>query len=245
MWFTKGKDKAPIIWTLNSLSEKIMANVPPSDQDPQGPDALDEETYNEVALRDLRGDPEINRIILNVQAQSRLFSNQSSAVSEDAKVYESQVPADVLFDVQADLETLDDDGAGGIDLHKGIGVDDDSESEDDAAQKMPHVGSRSSLKDAQAQILEGMKKRRAETYGGADDEATPMGIPAEIAQRCYPHQRHHYGVPEAILVRLPLGRSGPGAGASLPRRSAGQEPGAHPGTRAGGRGYQAVGHGGG
>ena len=185
MWFTKGKDKAPIIWTLNSLSEKIMANVPPSDQDPEGPQALDESTYDELALRDLRGDPETSRIILNVQAQSRLFSNQSSSVSADAKVYASQVPADVLFDVQADLETLDDDGAGGIELHKGLGVDDDSDSEDDAARKMAHVGSRAALKGAQAQILDGMKKRRAETYGGDDDEATPMGIPGEIAQRCY------------------------------------------------------------
>ncbi|KAH8897859.1 hypothetical protein GQ53DRAFT_818115 [Thozetella sp. PMI_491] len=185
MHFTKGRDKAPIIWTLNSLSEKIMANVAPSDLDPEGVTALDETTLKEVSLRDLQGDAEAKRIVLNVQEQSRLFSNQASSVSDDAKVYEKQVPADVIFDVQADLETLDDDGAGGIDLHKGTGIDDDSDSEDDAAQKRPHVGSRAALKAAQAQILEGMKKKRAETYGGTDDEASPMGIPAEIAQRCY------------------------------------------------------------
>ena len=69
--------KAPIIRTLNSLSEKIMANVAPSDIDPSNPIGMDEATFNELALRDLQGDPEENRIISEHQGtKSILFERQ-------------------------------------------------------------------------------------------------------------------------------------------------------------------------
>jgi transcription initiation factor TFIIH subunit 1 len=178
----------PIIKTLNSLSEKIMANVAPADLDPSAPDGLvdDTRTFDALTLRDLRGDTEASRIMLNVKEQSEFFSNQNGQ-SEEAKVYEQQVPSEVLFEVQADLETLDDDGSGGLDLRKGIGVDDDSDS-DAETKKTPHVGSRAARKQAQNQILDGMRKKRSETHGvfslGADEDASPMSIPPEIAQRC-------------------------------------------------------------
>ncbi|KAK4239256.1 hypothetical protein C8A03DRAFT_14321 [Achaetomium macrosporum] len=177
----------PIIKTLNSLSQKILANVNPTDLDPAAPDRLadDARTLDELALRDLRGDPEAARIILNVKEQNRFFSNQD-ATSEEAKVYEQQVPSEVLFEVQADLETLDDDGSGGLDLRKGIGVDDDSDS-DGETKKAPHVGSRAARKEAQHQILDGMRKKRSEILAGngsEDADSSPMGIPPDIAQRC-------------------------------------------------------------
>lgn len=180
----------PIIQTLNSLSEKIMANVAPSDLDPSAPEGLvdDSRAFQELTLRDLRGDPEASRIILNVKEQNKFFSNQDGQ-SEEAKVYEKQVPSEVLFEVQADIETLDDDGSGGIDIRKSIGVDDESDSDADT-KKAPHVGSRASRKQAQEQILDGMRKKRAETYGGfgaggGEDGTSPMSIPPDIAQRCF------------------------------------------------------------
>ncbi|KAK4120781.1 hypothetical protein N657DRAFT_578908 [Parathielavia appendiculata] len=179
----------PIIKTLNSLSEKIMANVAPTDLDPSAPDGLVDDTriFDELTLRDLRGDAEASRIMLNVKEQSQFFSNQNGQ-SEEAKIYEKQVPSEVLFEVQADLETLDDDGSGGIDLRKGIGVDDDSDS-DGESEKNPHVGSRGARKQAQNQILGGMLKKRSETHGvfslgAADEDTSPMSIPPDIAQRC-------------------------------------------------------------
>jgi transcription initiation factor TFIIH subunit 1 len=178
----------PIIKTLNSLSEKIMANVAPADLDSSAPDGLvdDTRTFDALTLRDLRGDTEASRIMLNVKEQSEFFSNQNGQ-SEEAKIYEQQVPSEVLFEVQADLETLDDDGSGGLDLRKGIGVDDDSDS-DAETKKTPHVGSRAARKQAQNQILDGMRKKRSETHGvfslGADEDTSPMSIPPEIAQRC-------------------------------------------------------------
>ncbi|KAH6847953.1 hypothetical protein B0I37DRAFT_154693 [Chaetomium sp. MPI-CAGE-AT-0009] len=178
----------PIIKTLNSLSEKIMANVAPSDADPSGPDGLDDDTrtFGELTLRDLRGDAKASRIMLNVKEQNKFFSNPDTQ-SEEAKIYEAQVPSEVLFEVHADIETLDDDGSGGIDIRRGIGVDDDSDSETDT-KKPSHVGARSARKQAQSQILDGMRKKRSETHGifsaGGDEDASPMGIPPEIAQRC-------------------------------------------------------------
>jgi transcription initiation factor TFIIH subunit 1 len=68
-------DKVPIIRTLNSLSEKLMAQVAPSDVDPSQPIGMDEATYENLRLRDLAGDPEQNRIILNVRDQSRFFTD--------------------------------------------------------------------------------------------------------------------------------------------------------------------------
>ncbi|KAL2264411.1 hypothetical protein VTK26DRAFT_3298 [Humicola hyalothermophila] len=185
--------KIPIIETLNSLSEKIMANVAPSDLDPSAPNGLGDNSraFQELTLRDLRGDTEVSRIVLNVKEQNKFFSNEEGQ-SEEAKVYEKQVPSEVLFEVQADLETLDDDGSGGIDIRKSIGVDDDSDSDGDGdgdggVKRPPHVGSRAARKQAQDQILDGMRKKRAETYGGlgGDDDTSPMSIPPEIAQRCF------------------------------------------------------------
>lgn len=177
------RSNIPIVRTLNSLSEKIMENVAPSD--PGATVAtVDEETYDELALRDLRGDAQENRIILNVKEQSRFFSNQKSAPSADAQLYEKQVPSEVLFDVQSDLDTLQEDGAGGIDLHAGIGVDEESDSDEETVKK-PYVGVRASWMAVQKQVLEGVAQRRAETYGNTSDEGTPMDIPADIAQRAF------------------------------------------------------------
>lgn len=212
----------PIIRTLNSLSEKIMANVAPSDLDPSEPDGRpgDSRALDELTLRDLRGDTEVSRIVLNVKEQNKFFANQE-AQSDEAHVYERQVPSEVLFEVQADLETLDDDGSGGIDLRRSIGVDDESDDDEDEDEeeeeeddkggvdgetikkkkkkKPTHVGSRAARKQAQEQILDGMRKKRAELYGtfttsnanstnnpDSDDASlSPMGIPPEIAQRCF------------------------------------------------------------
>ncbi|KAK1761304.1 hypothetical protein QBC47DRAFT_369645 [Echria macrotheca] len=190
----------PIIKTLNSLSDKILVNMARSDHE-MAPAAaaagadLDNTTLDELTLHDLRGEAEADGIQLSVKEPGKYFSNQVSSgkPTEEALAYEKQVPTDVIFDVQADLETFDDDGAGGIDLHRGIGVDDDSDSDvGGAGTGIPHahVGSRAARSAAQTQIFEGIAQNRAVTGGaGGDDEAaameSPMGIPPDIAQRCY------------------------------------------------------------
>lgn len=189
------RKNVPIINTLNSLSEKILNGVVPSDQHisaaSTSAEAIEEGIARSLALRDLQRDPEVERVKLNAKEQSEFFSNQATAQSSDeARLYENQIPDDVLFEVHADFETLDDDGSGGIDLHKGIGIDDDSDS-DAETPKVPHVGSRAALKTTHDRILDCMSKKRATVYtaNGNDDDAaitkSPMSIPQDITQRCY------------------------------------------------------------
>jgi transcription initiation factor TFIIH subunit 1 len=176
--------KAPIIRTLNSLSEKIMANVAPSDIDPSNPIGMDEATFNELALRDLQGDPEENRIILNVKEQSRFFSSEKSKVSSEAELYAKKRPADVLFELTTDLDpsVMDSDAAGGLDLRNAIGVVNDSDSEDEDEEKTLHVGSKASLIDAQKQVFDGITQRRSD-IDGSDTKSNLSGLSQSLFDR--------------------------------------------------------------
>lgn len=186
----------PIVRTLNSMSEKIMANVAPTDHDPTAAAGMDEETYRELHLRDLQGDKEAARIILNIREQNKFFSTQNrDGKSADAKIFEAQDPSDVMAQLRADFSTLHDDSADGLDLHKTIGVDDESDSDADeevaktngttTTGNKDHVGSRRSRQKAQDQILDGMRQKRGEFSDVDSDAATPMEIDVDLTQRCY------------------------------------------------------------
>ncbi|KAG9250234.1 uncharacterized protein F5Z01DRAFT_666964 [Emericellopsis atlantica] len=171
-----------IVKTVNSVSERIMANVAPSDPN----DEVANEAYTQLGLRDLRGPEEEHRIMLNVKEQNKLFAKRDAAPSSNAQVFAKQNPDDVLFDIQADLATLVEDGVGGLDLAAGIGFNDDSESdeEDNSPAKRNHVGSRSILRVAEKEILHGISQQRAQQYGHASDDTTPMGLSRAMADRC-------------------------------------------------------------
>ncbi len=178
----RGRADVPIIQTLNSISEKLLANITPADSTSTDPTGVNYDTYKEVALRDLRGDVEEQRIMLNIKEQSKFF-NQNATSSGSNETYAKQKPVQVLKDVQGDLATLGGDGARGIDLHASIGIDDNSDSEDEAVHP-PHVGSRASRKDAQKQILDSMLQRRAQLFGHSSDETSPMGLPSDLTAKC-------------------------------------------------------------
>ncbi|KAI1803797.1 hypothetical protein F4811DRAFT_522920 [Daldinia bambusicola] len=179
----RGRKDVPIIQTLNSISEKLLTSVVPFEDDPAQQAEAEDDSYRELALRDLRGDVEESRIILNIKEQSRFFSNETGTISETTAVYAKQNPSEVLKGVQGDLRSLNTYSAGGVDLHASLGIDDDSDSEDEGG-KIPHVGSRASRKSAQKQILESMGQRRSQLFGQDSDEASPMGLPADIAHAC-------------------------------------------------------------
>jgi len=176
--------KVPIVRTLNSLSEKIMAHVAPSDIDPADPIGMDEETFNSLALRDLQGDAEENRIMLNIKQQTQFFSNEKSSISEEAALYAKQNPSEVLSELRTELDptAMDTDTAGGLDLRVAIGVLEDSDSEEDDEEKVPHVGSKASLSDAQKQILEGIKAKRTE-IDGSSTESSLSGLSQKLYER--------------------------------------------------------------
>lgn len=178
----RGRTDVPIVQTLNSISEKLLANITPVDGASTDPTGVKYDTYKEVSLRDLQGHTEEQRIILNIKEQSRFF-NQNATASESNETYAKQKPVQVLKDVQGDLATLRSDSVEGIDLHASIGIDDNSDSEDEA-EHTPHVGSRTSRKDAQKQILDSMLQRRAQLFGHSSDTMSPMGLPGDLTAKC-------------------------------------------------------------
>ncbi|GLA78539.1 RNA polymerase II transcription factor B subunit 1 [Aspergillus tubingensis] len=158
-------EKVPIIRTLNSLSEKIMANVAPADGEADGKTGEDG-TYNELQLRDLRGDEEQQRILLNVKDQSRFFSSHSKSVEDEQnKLFAQQDPNQILGKLREDLEqNLPEGGAAPLGR-----LVEPQEDEDEDQQKFEDViGSRVNLKRASNQILEAIRDRRSQTEGSGN-----------------------------------------------------------------------------
>lgn len=176
------RKNVPIIQVLNATSEKLLSNVAPADSNPDEAPSTDEATLRELTLRDLGHRDEENRIMLNIKEQSQFFLDQHTNSATPETFYEKQNLSEVLATINSDLETLRDNKAGGIDLHAGIGVDDESDSDEDVSKK-PHVGSRAARKAAEKQILHGLAQSRAELYGYGSDEVNPMGISQELAEK--------------------------------------------------------------
>lgn len=128
-------NKVPILRTLNMRSEKLLSHVTPNDIDPSLPIGVDEDTFNSLALRDLQGDAEQNQRILNIKDQSSFF-NKNSGISEDAVKFVKQDSEKVLSSLRSALSRF----AGDSSLKTAIGVDPDSDSDDEeSAQKEEHV----------------------------------------------------------------------------------------------------------
>ncbi|PKS12241.1 hypothetical protein jhhlp_001541 [Lomentospora prolificans] len=175
----------PILKTLNSISAKIMANVAPADADPHAPKGVDEKTFNELVLRDLRDDKEANRIPLKINEEQAFFSNAGEISSSNAELFAKQNPDEVLKLFKTNVEKLNRDSPNGIDLHALTGIEEDSDSEmEDDAPRPPRVGSRATRGAAQADILEGIRRHRTEEYGGDWAEDSPMGLPPALAHQC-------------------------------------------------------------
>lgn len=169
---TETEGRVPLYKTLNALSEKLLAQVAPHDVDPSLPVGLDEETFNSLALRDLQGDAEENRIILNIKDQGRFFdSDKESGVSANALLYAKQDPASVLQSVKTDFSKL----ASSTNLQTAIGVDDDSDSDDDEtpAAIKGHVGSKASRSAATAQIIAAIAERRVRSDDFSSTSSSP------------------------------------------------------------------------
>lgn len=175
----------PILKTLNSISAKIMANVAPTDVDPHGPKGVDEKTYNELILRDLRDREEAHRIPLKINEEQAFFSNAGDVSSSNAEVFAKQNPDEVLKLFRTNVARLNDGSANGIDLHALTGIEEDSDSEmEDDAPRPPRVGSRATRAAAQDDILEGIRRHRTEKYGGDWAAESPMGLPPLLAHQC-------------------------------------------------------------
>jgi transcription initiation factor TFIIH subunit 1 len=156
-------DKAPILRVLNRMSEKMLKDVPQSDADRHAPVGLDEETYKELQLRDLQRADDDNRVVLQVQDQSRFFSaGQSVLSSTSAATYSKRTPAQALSTLRKDFGAISahQSKAVGVDLETTLGIDDDSSSdEENAVAEKKKVGGKSSRTAATSQIVAAIKKR--------------------------------------------------------------------------------------
>ena len=149
--------KVPILRTLNALSEKLMSHVAPNDVDPSLPIGIDEETFNSLALHDLRGDPEENQRTLNIRDQSRFFSSgKQFGSSADALLFAKQNRTQVISTLRADLRNVGSNQS----LETTIGVDPDSDSDDEGSPIQDHVGSKLSIAAATKQILAAITQQR-------------------------------------------------------------------------------------
>ncbi|KAI9673212.1 MAG: RNA polymerase II transcription factor B subunit 1 [Caeruleum heppii] len=194
-------DKVPIIRSLNNLSERLMAQVAPADVDPSEPIGMDEETFNELRLRDLQGDAKERHVILNIRDPKHFFSDErDDSVAVDAALHAQQVPQQGLQDVLSEFEPTMKSArsAGGLKLELAIGVDEESSSDEEdedggdgvgtAASQQQRVGSRSAVSAAKTQIMSAIIQQRSQT----DDVSSPgftsthtsrQGLSSEIFDR--------------------------------------------------------------
>ncbi|KAL5049004.1 hypothetical protein BDW71DRAFT_176986 [Aspergillus fruticulosus] len=158
-------EKVPIIRTLNSLSEKIMANVAPADRVTSAPvGKMDDGQYDELQLRDLRGDEEQNHVLLNIRDQSRFFSAAKIAEDERNRQLEQQDPEQILHDLRTSIaRNFRDDGSAPL----GQLVDPD---EDEDADEDSRTCSRHHRHLASTQILDVIKDRRTEAQVASNSD---------------------------------------------------------------------------
>jgi transcription initiation factor TFIIH subunit 1 len=172
----------PIVKTLNSLSEKIMANVAPSDVY-DVTEGQERDEFNELALRDLRGNAAEHRIRLNVKEQNKFFSKQDSVPSENARLFAKQSPKEVLSKIRNTLSKFEQDSSSGTSLQAAIAFEDESDS-DEEDQKPMQVGSRAAIRAAEKEVTDGVLQQRAQKYGHSTDATSPMGLPPLITEKC-------------------------------------------------------------
>jgi transcription initiation factor TFIIH subunit 1 len=163
-------DKVPILRVLNNLSEKMMSHVAPEDGEAHAPIGMDEETFDQLRLRDLAVDDVDNRVVLNVKEQQRYVGGDKDSLSAEAKLYAQQDPEQVLSTLRTVLEPsqLGSDAQGTLRLDRVIGysAESDSESDDESAttpkkKRNPRIGSHTAMSTANSTILSSIHRRHA------------------------------------------------------------------------------------
>lgn len=172
-------DKVPILRVLNNLSEKMMAHVAPEDGEVHAPVGLDEETFEQLRLRDLANEDVDNRVKLSIKEQQRYLGGDQETLSADAKLYAKQDPDKVLSTLHAGLQPtkLGSDVKGTLRLDRVIGYHTDDESDSDeeapssqtngtAAKTKLKIGSHGSTIAASRAVMSAIKTRR--NYSSTD-----------------------------------------------------------------------------
>lgn len=105
--------KVQLLHILNNTSERLMYKVAASDTAAHGPVGMDEDTFNELQLRDLERAAKDNRVMLNVSAQKQLTAEETNgnaiARKQDRAKALKAVQAGLRVQVQLPTELEEDD----------------------------------------------------------------------------------------------------------------------------------------
>lgn len=195
-------DKVPILRVLNSMSERILERAGPVDggagsgqkHAPVG--ILDDETWNELRLRDLGSEEQQERVPLAVRDQNHVSSDeQTSHLSREAQLYARLDPRETLKKLQHNLHTFTVGSS--LDLASAIGFAEPSEadasssssSSDSDSNPTPKTTNRPStaLRTASSQIqslILSTSTRESQKHPSKDDSTTtnPLNLPDKINQ---------------------------------------------------------------
>ena len=176
--------KVPILRVLNNLSEKMLSHVQPEDiGEAHAPIGMDEETYEQLRLKDLAREEGDHRVVLNVREQQRYIGGSNGEdLSKEAEIYAQQEPRDVLNRLRSDLvpANLGSDETGSLRLDRAIGYDPDSDDDSGDEEHPPNnrttamkgtqgrVGSRTAISEATASLLQSISRNRTATSTSAD-----------------------------------------------------------------------------
>ncbi|KAK3054062.1 RNA polymerase II transcription factor B subunit 1 [Extremus antarcticus] len=175
-------DKVPILRVLNNLSEKMLSHVAPEDGEAHAPIGMDEDTFEQLRLRDLAMDDQDNRVKLSIRDPAHLgHGDADDDFSAEAKLYAQQDPDQVLANLRSDLQPsyLGSNKNGNIRLDIAINyhTDSDSDSGDErsattngkkSTRRAP-VNSHAAISTATTSILSSIATRRAATSTPPDD----------------------------------------------------------------------------
>jgi len=170
-------EKVPLLRVLNSLSEKMLSSVTPTDEELHAPVGMDEETYEQLQLRDLQATDKDNRVKLNIREQQSYSTLDTDAEKQaERQRYAQQDTRMVLDYVTKDLKA----SQSGLALYEALGIQsdtDDSDEEMDDAQPGTHnsntkairIGGSSALEAATTNVMTAVRAKHAlESHDDSD-----------------------------------------------------------------------------
>ncbi|MCJ1328149.1 RNA polymerase II transcription factor B subunit 1 [Thelotrema lepadinum] len=189
-----GPGKVPLMRRLNWMSGKILSQVAPHDVDPSEPIGMDEETFNELALRDLQLEMAESRVILNVKDRGRFFSSgKDTSTDTDLLAATKITPAQLLQNLKASVSKSNGESESrqkSSFLASSIGINPDSDSssseDEDPNLKKPakpsqHFSSRRALTSASTQIFALVAEQRAQNPSFSNIKPSNQGADASLS----------------------------------------------------------------
>jgi len=93
-------DKVPILRVLNNMSEQMIGNVEPADEETYASTGMSEETFNKLEDKFLQNAADDNRIVLKIKERQKFFSKERDHERRPSKVITSD---NILQQVEHDL----------------------------------------------------------------------------------------------------------------------------------------------